>query len=158
VAAAADYFFSRPLLGGAAALLVNAFPFARTGSIRPSLAACARLADAGWSILLYPEGTRTPDGALGAFHPGAGLLAVELGLPVVPIYLDGLFQVLPKGRHIPRPGRVAVCFGPPLRFAPATPHGEAAAAIEAAVRALAGPVGQSVACPKGENHARYLWY
>jgi len=84
----------RPLLIGlvhglagsaAVALLVNALPFSRTGAIRPTLEHCAWLVDPGWSVLLYPQGTRSVDGRLGPFKDGAGLLAVELGVPVVPV-------------------------------------------------------------------------
>lgn len=136
VAAAADYFFSRPLLGLAAELAVNAFPFARTGPARSTLRSCRQLLDEGWTLLLYPEGTRATDGVIGAFRPGIGLLAVEAGVPVVPVRLRDLEQVLPKGAYCPRPGRGRVIFGVPLRFERGTAPAAAARAIEAAARAL----------------------
>jgi long-chain acyl-CoA synthetase len=77
VAAAADYFFARPLLGSLVALLLNAFPFSRTTAIRPTLEHCAALLDSRWSIMLYPEGTRSMTGTIGEFKAGVGLLAVE---------------------------------------------------------------------------------
>jgi len=89
----------------------------------------------GWSLLLFPEGTRSPSGEIGPFKRGVGLLAVELGVPVVPVCLDGLARVLPKGRWPPRPGRVTVRFGAPLRFEAASAS-LAARAVEQAVRAL----------------------
>jgi len=142
VAAAADYFFRDPALGAAAALALNAFPFSRGGAIGPTLEHCADLLDRRWSLLIYPEGTRTTTGALAPFREGVGLLAVELGVPVVPLRLDGLYDVLPKGRALPRRGRVTVWIGPPLRIEPGTPYGEAAARIERAVRLLgAGAAG-----------------
>ena len=98
---------------------------------------CGDLADAGYSLLVFPEGTRSTDGRIAPFKPGIGLLARELGLPVVPIYLDGLFRVLPKGQNLPRPGRVRVIIGVPLRVDPALGNVEAAAELEAALRALA---------------------
>ncbi|HZR99076.1 MAG TPA: lysophospholipid acyltransferase family protein [Chloroflexota bacterium] len=116
VAAAADYWFARPLLGGLAALLVNAFPMARRGCARAGLAACQALAEAGWALLVFPEGTRSPDGRPQPFKPGAGRLAVELGLPVVPVALVGSHACLPRGARWPRPGAAAVVFGAPLRF------------------------------------------
>ena len=57
-------------------------------------------------------------------------------MPIVPVRIDGLFRVLPRGRRLPRRGRVRVAFGPALRFDPDTPYSAAAAAVEAAVRAL----------------------
>ena len=77
---------------------------------------------------------------MGAFHGGVGLLAARGGVPVVPVYLGGLFAVLPKGRSVPRPGPVQVRFGPPLRFAPGTRPGVAAAALASAIRHLAAGV------------------
>lgn len=137
VAAAADYFFSRRWLAVLVSVLLNAFPFSRTTAVRPTLEHCAFLLDRGWSILLYPEGTRSTTGQLGEFKSGVGLLAVELKVPVVPIYLDGLQRVLPKGRVLPHRGEASVTFGPPLRVDPATSYEVAAAHIEEAVRALA---------------------
>jgi len=136
VAAAADYFFMRPRLGAVVALLFGAVPFGRGRGARVSLAACAGLLGAGWSILLYPEGTRTTTGRIGPFRPGVGFLAVDLGIPVVPIRTEGLFGIFPKGGRLPHPGRVTVHFGTPLRFAGDVSHRAATAAIEAAVRAL----------------------
>jgi long-chain acyl-CoA synthetase len=88
-------------------------------------------------LLVFPEGTRTMDGTMAPFKPGIGLLARELGLPVVPIYLDGLYRVLPKGQSAPRPGAVRVRVGEPLWVDPRLSNGEAAAVLEAALRSLA---------------------
>jgi len=136
VAAAADYFFARPPLGSAVALLLNAFPFSRTSAVRPTLEHCARLLDQQWSILLYPEGTRSLTGAIGQFKAGVGLLAVELEVPVVPVHLQGLQQILPKGRIIPRRGPVTVNLGPPVTFPTGTPYDTVAQCLEEAVRSL----------------------
>ena len=133
VAAAADYFFSRAWLGAAVALALDGVPLVR-GAARSSLAHCAWFLDRGWSILLYPEGTRSTTGEVAPFRAGVGLLAAELSVPVVPIGLAGLFQILPKGRRLPRPGRVQVRFGQPLHFARATPPSLAGSAIEQAGR------------------------
>ena len=101
------------------------------------LGSCGDLADAGYNLLVFPEGTRSTNGQIAPFKPGIGLLARELGLPVVPIYLDGLFQVLPKGQNLPHPGQVRVIIGAPLRVDPGLGNAEAAAQLEAALRALA---------------------
>ena len=151
VAAAADYFFRRPHLGAVVALLFGAVAFARGRGARVSLAECAGLLSAGWSILLYPEGTRTTSGRIGPFRPGVGFLAVELGIPVVPIRTEGLFGIFPKGRRLPHPGRVTVHFGAPLRFAGDVSHRAATAAIEAAVRALGTGDDAREGGPDGRN-------
>jgi long-chain acyl-CoA synthetase len=136
VAAADDYFFARRALGLAVALGLNAFPFSRTTSVRPTLEHCAWLLDQGWSILLFPEGTRSVSGDLAPFKAGVGLLAVELGVPVVPVRLRGLHAVLPKGSSLPRPGHVRVQFGRAVRFAEGTSYAAVTAQIEEAVRNL----------------------
>ncbi len=157
IAAAADYFFEQAHGGWWAALLFNAFPFNRSASPRTTLAQCTALLDSGWSILLYPEGTRSTDGQIGNFKGGVGLLAVASGVPVVPIGLSGLFAVMPRGRHLPRPGSVTVRFGPPLRFLPGTHGRDATAAIELAVRALvSAPANTAAANQQGATHARPL--
>jgi len=137
VAAAADFWFA----GGRAkrllaTLLFNAFPFSRTDSIRPTLERCSRLLDRGWSVLIYPEGTRSTTGRMGPFKSGSGLMAVELGVPVVPVHVRGTFEVLPKNKAIPRRGRVQVCFGKALQFPSNTSYIDAAMALEEAVKAL----------------------
>jgi long-chain acyl-CoA synthetase len=150
VAAAADYFFARPPLGSIVALLLNAFPFSRTSAVRPTLEFCARLLDQQWSILLYPEGTRSLTGTIGDFKAGVGLLAVELEVPVVPVHLQGLQRILPKGRTMPRRGPVTVIFGRPVTFSPGTPYDAVAQCLEDAVRAL--PTGVPVAPKSVTGH------
>ena len=137
VGAAADYFFQGGMLGFAAGLLWNAFPFSRGGAIKPTLERCGALLDGNWSLLVYPEGTRSLDGELGMFKTGIGLMAVEFQVPVVPVRVGGSHRVLAKGSSLPRVGSVDVGFGPPLSFAPETSYIEAACSIEDAVRSLA---------------------
>ena len=66
----------------------NAFPFSQNHPIRPSLEHCRSLLDRGWSILMFPEGRRPDNGHMGHFKPGVGLMAVKLGVPVVPVPVD----------------------------------------------------------------------
>jgi 1-acyl-sn-glycerol-3-phosphate acyltransferase len=137
VAAAADYFYQRRVPGVLASLALGTFPLARQGDqVRASLDYCRRLVEQEWALLLYPEGTRAVDGRLQPFKPGAGLLATRLRLPVVPVHLDGLYTVLPKGTHWPRPGPVRVRFGTPLELPPSTSCEAATKALEDAVRVL----------------------
>ena len=69
------------------------------------------------NLILYPEGTRSGTGEIQAFKKGAGLFAVELGVPVVPAHIGGARNILAKGQFLPRPGTVTVRFGEPIRFA-----------------------------------------
>ena len=115
VAAAADYFFKSNLAGSATSLLLNTFPFSRGAQVRRSLEYCADLVHAGWSILIYPEGTRSTTGELLPFKGGIGLLAEELRIPIVPVAVYGGFEILPKGQSFPHPGPASVMFGEPIR-------------------------------------------
>lgn len=116
VGAAADYFFDTRWRAVTTALLFNAFPVERYGSRRlRSLA--SDLIDDGWSLLIYPEGTRSEDGWMNPFRLGAAYLCVAKGIPVVPIALCGSYAAMPRGRNWPVPGRprVTVRYGRPLR-------------------------------------------
>ncbi|MBL7184454.1 MAG: 1-acyl-sn-glycerol-3-phosphate acyltransferase, partial [Anaerolineae bacterium] len=136
VAAAADYWFVNPLLGNLTALLINSFPMARYGNVRPGMEHTVDLIDHGWSVLIFPEGTRSLSGEMQPFKPGVGLLAVELGVPVVPIHLRGVYAILPKGSRVPRRGPVEVTMGAPLRFPPGMDHAQAAQQLEREIRRL----------------------
>jgi 1-acyl-sn-glycerol-3-phosphate acyltransferase len=130
-AAAEDYFFRRHAIGAVVSLLTGAFPFPRRG--RAGIDRAAALLDSGWSVLLFPEGTR----AGGRFRCGAGILAAR-GIAVVPVGITGTAEVLPKGRRMPRRAQVRIVFGEPMRFDASTPPEAVAAVLEASVRALAG--------------------
>jgi 1-acyl-sn-glycerol-3-phosphate acyltransferase len=136
VGAAADYFFPNRVAGAASALVLNAIPVERNRVSRRSALDAAALIDDGWSMLIYPEGGRSPDGWGQPFRGGAAYLAIRCGVPVVPIYLHGTEAVLPKGRNLPRPGRTKVTFGEPLRAAAGEDSRRLAGRIEAAVAAL----------------------
>ena len=126
VGAAADYFFDVWWRAAATALVFNAFPVERAGAHRSTRLARELLVD-GWSLIVFPEGTRSRDGWVGDFRLGAARLAVENGVPVVPIAIRGSYQAMPRGRGWPVKGRppVNVRFGRPVR--PAV--GEEAAAF-----------------------------
>jgi 1-acyl-sn-glycerol-3-phosphate acyltransferase len=113
IAAAADYFYTTRLTGTAASLALGTVPFVRTGaSSRRSLLMLKDLVGKGWSVLIFPAGTRGT-GATG-FKKGFAYIAVDTQVPVVPMYLHGLEQVMPKGSFIPLPGGVVVGIGAPI--------------------------------------------
>lgn len=137
VAAAADYWYRHPWLGRAVALWLNTFPFARAGSPQAVLQHSSELLKAGWNLLYYAEGTRSPDGRMQEFKPGIGFLAIESRTPVVPIHLRGSHRMMPKGRGYPLPAPVRIRIGRPLTARPGEASRAFTARIEEAVRTLA---------------------
>lgn len=113
-AAAADYFFDSWWRATSTALVFNAFPVDR-GAGRISSTPGDLLAD-GWSLLIFPEGTRSHDGWAQRFRRGTAYLCVEHGVPAVPVAIRGAYHAMPRGRSWPRPGRspVSVRFGRPI--------------------------------------------
>ena len=119
-----------------ASLAFNIFPLPqRESGAREALRYAGALVADGYSILIFPEGRRTDVGEFARFQPGVGMLAARLGVPVVPVRLSGLENVMHRDARFPVPGRVSVRFGAPLRVS-----GDDAAAIakqvEDAVRGL----------------------
>jgi len=114
VAGAADYFFDRRVKGVISALALGAVPIDRTSVSRRSLHDLEALIDDDWSVIIFPEGGRTPDGWGREFKAGAAYLATKAGVPVVPVHLHGTRRVWRKGGRI-RPATTAVTFGRPLR-------------------------------------------
>ncbi|MCA9546646.1 MAG: 1-acyl-sn-glycerol-3-phosphate acyltransferase [Myxococcales bacterium] len=76
--------------------------------------AARRMARDKLTVFIAPEGTRSPDGSLQPFKRGAFHLALESGAPVVPIVIDGAFELMPRQRHVARPGRLVVRVLPPI--------------------------------------------
>src|ERR1051326_3110940 len=106
-AAATDYFFVSHSRLAIAVLAVNALPFDRSRHVRHSIQRCRQLlSEPGNILILYPEGTRTTTGAMGAFKPGIGKLVAGLDVPVIPCFLQGAFKALPKGNWLPRPRKL----------------------------------------------------
>lgn len=137
VAAAADYFFDTRLKATWAALSLNAIPIDRHGAGRKSADQMAQLIADGWSLVIYPEGGRSPDGWGQPFRGGAAYLANRTGAPIVPVYLDGTDTIFPKGARRIRPGRTRVTFGDPIVATPGESTRRLNARIEAAVTMLA---------------------
>ncbi|MCK9897977.1 1-acyl-sn-glycerol-3-phosphate acyltransferase [Frankia sp. AgB32] len=115
VTAAADYFFGSVWRGASSALAFATVPVDRGGGA-PSATPMNLLRD-GWNLVIFPEGTRSRDGARGRFRLGAAYLSINAGVPVVPVGVRGAFAAMPRGRSWPVPGRapVTVRFGRPLR-------------------------------------------
>ena len=115
VGAAADYFFATRVTGALSALALGAIPIDRTRVNRRSADLASSLIEEGWSLLIFPEGGRSPDGWGQPFRGGAAFLSIRSGVPVVPVHLDGTGAILGRGMKRPKPGRTKVTFGAPLR-------------------------------------------
>jgi long-chain acyl-CoA synthetase len=114
--------------------LLNLFPLPREAGFRESFAFAGESVDRGYSILVFPEGRHTTDGRIHPFHAGVGLLANNLAIPIVPMRIDGLFELKKAKKKFARPGKTKVKIGPPLRFprdsAPGWIAGELQKAVE----------------------------
>lgn len=84
----------------------------------PALRIAVKVLKAGKAIYIQPEGLRSLDGEVLPFRPGVGVLAVETGFPLVPVYLHNTWKVLPTGWIFPRPYPVSVIFGKPMIMEP----------------------------------------
>jgi hypothetical protein len=99
------------------AALMNVFSLPQRTGFRQSFAFAGELADGGSSILLFPEGATTLDGKIAPFRVGVGLLISRLGIPVVPMRIDGLFELRQAGRKTALPHQIKVTLGAPIQFA-----------------------------------------
>ncbi|MGE5212510.1 MAG: lysophospholipid acyltransferase family protein [Nitrospirota bacterium] len=116
-AAASDYFFQSVPRLWAAAILVNALPFARQARVRQSLSLCRELlADPGTILIIFPEGTRSTTGEVGEFKSGIGALVAGRDVAVAPCFISGSFQAWPKGKRMPRPKKIRLIVGTPRNY------------------------------------------
>ena len=114
VGAAADYFFDARWRAGMTALVFNAFPIERLGNRRVRSIAPQLIAD-GWSLLIFPEGTRSQDGWMRNFRLGAASLCIQNHIPAVPVAIRGAYAAMPRGRNWPRGRpRIALHIGRPV--------------------------------------------
>jgi 1-acyl-sn-glycerol-3-phosphate acyltransferase len=107
--------FAHPFLGWLIRQY-GAFPVQRGVADRAAMRHAERLLRAGHAVLVFPDGTRSPDGRLTAGELGIALLALRTGAPVLPIGVDGTDRVMPRGTLLMRPARVRIRIGPPISF------------------------------------------
>ena len=115
---AGDVFFETKLATAFSAWCLNALPMWRKNAGRHAMGQLRErfvAGDAGF--ILFPEGTRSPDGELQKFRAGGGMLVAGADVPVVPCYLAGTHDALPKGAALPRPRSLKLTIAPPQRFA-----------------------------------------
>ena len=114
--AARDYFFDTPAKRAYFENFTNLIPMDRKGSLRESLALAGEALDQGYHLLIFPEGTRSKSGELLEFKPTLGYLALQHDVDVLPMYIEGAFEALPKGAFLPRAKDLTVRIGPSLRI------------------------------------------
>ncbi len=116
--------------------LLNLFPLPREAGFRESFAFAGESVDRGYSILVFPEGHHTSDGKMRPFRAGVGLLANNLAVPVVPMKIDGLFELKKAKKKFALPGTIKVKIGLPLRFPRDSAPEWIAAELQLAVESL----------------------
>jgi long-chain acyl-CoA synthetase len=116
--------------------LLNLFPLPREAGFRRSFAYAGEAVDRGYSILVFPEGRHTKDGKMLPFRAGIGLLAANLGIPVVPMRIDGLFEVKQTGRKFAAPWKISVLIGEPMTFEPGIEPERIAVRLQESVESL----------------------
>ena len=118
--------------------LFNVFPLPQFSGFRESFRFAGESVDRGYCVLIFPEGevNNSENGRMAPFQSGIGLLAENLGIPVVPMRLDGVWQMKRENRRLAHFGEITVRIGKPVTFAPGTPPDEIARRLESLVGSL----------------------
>jgi 1-acyl-sn-glycerol-3-phosphate acyltransferase len=111
---AVRHFYDRPVARVFMKIAANVMRIDPEHDFFPALRAAVKVLKTGRSIYINPEGTRSESGQLLPFRVGVGMLAVETGVPIIPVYIEGTFRSMPPGSSFPKPSRVTVTFGKPI--------------------------------------------
>jgi long-chain acyl-CoA synthetase len=123
----------RWILGAA---LLNLFPLPRQAGFRQSFEYAGEAVDRGYSVLIFPEGRHTTTGQLLPFRAGIGILVNSLKIPVVPMRIDGLFEVKQSGKKFARRGQISIRIGEPIRFEKESAPAEIAEILQQKIQSL----------------------
>ncbi len=137
---ARDYFFDTALKSWFFSTFLNLVPVEREETSLAGLRMVKSILSSGESVLIFPEGTRSRTGQLQQFKPGVGLIAQELGVPVVPAYIQGTHQAMPVGQALPDRRGIEVFFGPAIRAETAPLDGPEETANDECYRQLAAEI------------------
>lgn len=110
--AAKDYFFEDPVRKAYFENFTNLVPMERHGSLRESLRLAGEVLREGYILLIFPEGTRSTTGIMTDFKPSLGYLALSNGCGILPMYLGGTHDAMPKGAYLPKRQEVIASVGP----------------------------------------------
>jgi 1-acyl-sn-glycerol-3-phosphate acyltransferase len=113
-AAAKDVFGDYPWRNAVSRLTTGSVAIERKAEFAKGLRVLERVLEEGRPLVLFPEGQRSYDGELLPFKPGAAMLAIRTGTPIVPVCVEGLTKALPKGAVMPTAADVSVRFGQPI--------------------------------------------
>jgi long-chain acyl-CoA synthetase len=144
--AARDYFFDSALKRAYFENFTNLIPMDRSGSLRESLRLAGESLTQGFNLLIFPEGTRSPNGELQEFKPTTGYLALGFDVDILPVYLHGTYDALPKGAWWPKFDELEVRIGPVLELK----------AMREKVKGLAKSEGYRVVTRMAEESVRAL--
>lgn len=111
VLAAADYFFDTKYKRAVMENFTNLVPMERTGSLRQSLRHASSFLDRGYNALIFPEGTRSVTGEMAEFKPVVGYLALHAEVGILPVYLHGTHDAMPKGSNVIKSRKVGARIG-----------------------------------------------
>jgi 1-acyl-sn-glycerol-3-phosphate acyltransferase len=95
---------------------LNVIPVDRKNADRSALMGAIRVVKSGGAVLIFPEGTRSPDGNLQPAQPGIGMIVSKTGAPVVPVHIEGSYEVFNRDMRCPRRGKITVIVGAPQNF------------------------------------------
>ena len=141
VGAGADFFFDRRTKGFFSSTLLGAIPIDRVRPSRASAELATQLLEEEWNLVLFPEGGRTPDGLAQELKSGAAQMAIKTGRPVVPLFIDGTYEIYGKASDRIHPGSTTVIIGEPL-----VPHeGERVSALNDRITQALGVLGREAA-------------
>jgi long-chain acyl-CoA synthetase len=116
--------------------LLNLFPLPREAGFRQSFAFAGETMDRGYSVLVFPEGRHTTTGTMLPFRAGIGLLANNLRVPIIPMRIDGLFELKQAGKKVAWPHAITVRIGRPVRFEPGSDPARIARELQTKVQEL----------------------
>ncbi len=132
---------------------LQVIPLARGEPDIRALRRALKTISSGGAVVVFPEGTRQPEGRLGKPLGGVGFLVARCGAPVVPVRLRGTGNALPKGSKMIRPTRIEVAYGPPMRFDPPPPGGSGAEYYEKVAREVMTAIRRIGPCTEANHSA-----
>ncbi|MFH0827340.1 MAG: lysophospholipid acyltransferase family protein [Candidatus Omnitrophota bacterium] len=115
---------------------VHVFPVKRESADLSAIKEAMKRVKGNMGLLLFPEGTRQSQGQAGPVQPGIGFLAAKLDCPVIPAFIKGSEEALPKGAKFIKPAKITVCFGQQILIERRMPYQEIAQRIMAGIRHL----------------------